>query len=232
MPFPKKTQGLQTAGIAYYGESFAGYTPKEQIIAMIPAFKQCYFEIKKNNAKPKIKAVLTEFNRQSYPQVFHIDPNKASKLLKKWDIEFEERQSQAYIDEQRRAIKEQDDIQLSYTDEALERGTRTLSGELLNDAMMMLKEDQQNQDEMNNNDLLNRRKYITNVLSSVTRLVHGKATLALKASEEKRNNASFLMTILSKATAGTLSNNEVSLLESTYKKEEQPIEQQNKGETI
>lgn len=228
-----KTQGdvatgtiIPTAAKAYYGDAFTGYTSKDQIDIMLPDFKRCYFEIRKINEKPKIKAVLTEFNRQSYPQTFFIEPQKASKLLKKWNKEYEHQQTVQFIDEQRAELQRRDETLLEYTDEKLERTTRTLGGELLNDALIMLRNDQQNAEDMTPQDIINRRKYITNVLSHATKLVHGKASLMLKASEEKRNTTSFLMTLLAKATAGTISESEMALLEDTYKNKERTIVEQ------
>jgi len=86
----------------------------------------------------------------------------------------------------------------------------------LNDAMQMLKEDQELEEIYTNDELIKRRSYIINVFSHATRLVHGKASLMLKASEESRNTAGFLMSLLSRATAGKITDEEMALLKSSY----------------
>jgi hypothetical protein len=80
----------------------------------------------------------------------------------------------------------------------------------------MLRDDQELEEIYNDETLMKRRNYIVNVFAHATRLVHGKAALMLKASEEKRNTAGFLMQLLSKATAGKMSDEEMSLLKSAY----------------
>jgi len=100
---------------------------------------------------------------------------------------------------------------LGVDDDILERGTRTLGGELLNDALHTLHE-QQEEGTFNRD----KRNYIVNVLNHTNKLVQGKATIKLKAAAEKRETAGFLMTLLSKATAGKLTDEEMRALETTY----------------
>jgi hypothetical protein len=79
----------------------------------------------------------------------------------------------------------------------------------------MLNDDQQLEEIYTDEVLIKRRNYILNVFGHVTKLVHGKAALMLKASEEKRNNASFLMTLLASATAGKMNDEQLDLLKGT-----------------
>jgi len=100
----------------------------------------------------------------------------------------------------------------------LEMGVKTLGGELLNDAMQMLRDDQELDEIYTNEELIKRRNYVVNVFSHVTKLVHGKAALMLKASAEKRENTSFLMDLLAQATSGNLTDEQLALLETSNTK--------------
>lgn len=92
----------------------------------------------------------------------------------------------------------------------LEQGLRTLAGELTNDAISVLHQDQK----LGLYDV-KRRLYCATVLAHVTKSVHGSASLRLKASAEKRENAGFLMNLLSKAAAGTLTDEEMKVLKAS-----------------
>lgn len=89
----------------------------------------------------------------------------------------------------------------------LEAGLRTLAGELTNDAISMLKQDQ----ELGSYDV-KRRMYMATVLGHVTKTVHGSASLKLKAAAEKRATTTLFVDLLAKASAGTLTDEELKRL--------------------
>jgi hypothetical protein len=100
--------------------------------------------------------------------------------------------------------------------DSLEETLQTFGGELLNDAMTQMRNDQDLEDMFESDELMRRKNHVLNVFSHVTTMVHSKASLMLKTSEEKRNNASFLMDLMKKSTSGEMSLEEIQALKSTY----------------
>ena len=158
-------------------------------------------------------------------RTFHPYTNQLRTWTKRWDadiirkkLNMREETALTPVKEIRQIVKTRGEeyAMTAPGDGELETGLRTLGGELLNDAMQMLRDDQELEETYDDETLIKRRNYIVNVFSHATKLVHGKAALMLKASEEKRSTAGFLMSLLSKATAGTMSDMEVSLLETAY----------------
>jgi len=112
---------------------------------------------------------------------------------------------------------ESGDIILGATNhDTLEQGANTLAGELINDALQTMRDTQELEDVYSTEEIIKRKNYVLNVMAHTTRLVHGKAALMLKASEEKRNNASFLMDLLAKASSGKMTPEEMEMLKIPY----------------
>lgn len=232
---PKKKK-IDAVGLHYYGDLFVGYMRIGDYKELIPLFKDFYYERRIKDAKLGLLDVVQSFNREvANPQgkLFHPYTTQLRSWIAKWNADIL-RQKMGMVEETaitpekniRQIIKTRGDEygMMVPSDNDLEAGVRTLGGELMNDAMQMLRDDQELEEVYDDEVLLKRRNYIVNVFAHATKLVHGKAALMLKASEEKRNTASFLMSLLSKATAGKLSDEEVGLLETTYspKQNEQP----------
>ena len=222
---------LDAVGLHYYGERFTGYMKIAELNDLIPAFKEYYYDKRIKDQQIGLLKVIQGFNAEvAYPQErkFHPYTTQVRNWVKKWNADILEQQMQMREESKDVAIIERKHIQQiiktkdaeglisAPDDNSLEAGVRTLGGELLNDAMQMLKDDQALEEIHDDETLIKRRNYITNVFAHVTRLVHGKAALMLKASEEKRNNAGFLMDLLAKATSGKLSDKEMEMLETTY----------------
>lgn len=235
---PEKKKKLDAVGLHYYGDKFEGYMRVGDYKELIPLFKDFYYERRIKDAKLGLLDAVQSFNREiAYPQgkLFHPYTTQLRSWVTKWNADIM-RQRMGMVEETaitpekqiRQIVKVRGDENslMAPADSDLEGGVRTLGGELLNDAMQMLRDDQELEEVYDDEVLMKRRNYIVNVFGHVTKLVHGKAALMLKASEEKRNTASFLMSLLSKATAGKLSDEEVGLLETTYspapKQNEQP----------
>src|SRR3990167_3518380 len=158
-------------------------------------------------------------------RLFHPSISQVRTWRKKWDLDLIQQMTDKDIKIIERKnvhqiIKTRDDnrklVLGAADDEQLEAGVRTLGGELLNDAMQMLRDDQELEEIYTDETLIKRRNYIVNVFSHATRLVHGKAALMLKASAEKRDTAGFLMSLLARATSGQMSDEEMGLLKSAY----------------
>lgn len=222
---PKKTNAV---GIAYYGSKFVRFMKLGELNDLIPAFKDYYYaaKIKDNNAR--LVRILQAFNTEvcePMGRVFHPHTIQVKTWRSKWDLDL----MQQIQDKDLKIIERKNIHQIIKTrnderalvlgqvdDNELEAGVKTLGGELLNDAMQMLRDDQELEEIYDDETLIKRRNYIVNVFAHATRLVHGKAALMLKASEEKRNTAGFLMSLLSRATAGKMSDEEMGLLKSAY----------------
>lgn len=226
-----KEKRLDPVGIRTYGERFTGYQKIEVYKDLLPAFKDFYYTKKTENPNAFLYDILQGFNAEvcePLGRTFFPYPTQVKSWRAKWDLDIKAIVLKAK-DESMQIIPRTTPDQIIKTrgegnelmlgapsDSDLEMGTRTLAGELLNDAMQMLKDDQEIGEVYDDEVLIKRRSYIVNVFAHATRLVHGKAALMLKASQEKRENAGFLMSLLSKATAGTLSEEQMSVLETAY----------------
>lgn len=223
-----KVKKIDPIGKSYYGEGFTGYQKMDEYLDLIPQYKEYYYEQKVKDLKTGLLTIIQGFNEKfCYPNNRKLHPYTTTirRWADRWNADIiKEKLGMVEDDnifknkEVRQIVKTRSDgyAMTIPSDNELEAGVRTLGGELLNDAMQMLRDDQELEDYYPDDVLMKRRNYIINVFGHTTRLVHGKAALMLKASEEKRNTASFLMNLLSKATAGKLSDEELGLLETTY----------------
>lgn len=222
------TPTMLSIGRNYYGRGFKGFNRIDEIRDLLPSFKAYYYECKIKDKDALLNQIMKGFNKdlcEPMNRVFHPLPESLRQWRKKWDADIlathynmrVETDKNAAIAKDAQIIKTREaDGYVTPSDHELEAGVRTLGGELLNDALMMLRNDQ-NMDEAYSDDIaVKRRNYVVNVFSTVTRMAQGKASLLLKASEEKRNNAGFLMGLLAKAQSGKLSDDEMSALKTTY----------------
>lgn len=214
--------------IGVYGEEFERYQRLAEYTDLIPSFKDWYYTKKTANDRETLTNILRTFNAEVCAPLgrkFHPKLEAIRSWRKRWDLDLI--QTIKGLDHEvtdKRNIyqviktRNQDNelVNGGISDGELEHGIKTLGGELLNDAMQMLRDDQELEDIYDNDELMKRRSYIINVFSHATKLVHGKAALMLKASAEKRDTAGFLMNLLSRASAGKISDEEVSVLKSAY----------------
>lgn len=227
------TRKKDAVGLCYYGDTFTGYQKVGELTELIPLFKDYYYErriahmeVKRGDLLRTIQAFNIEVAAPRGMK-FHPYTTQLRSWVKKWDADIlatkrgmtEEETAVVPLKTIRQIVKTrgEEDTLLAPDDNSLEAGVRTLGGELINDAMQMLQDEQSNPPDFLEGELaIKRRNYVVNVFSHATKLVHGKAALMLKASEEKRNTAGFLMNLLAKATAGKMSDTEVELLETAY----------------
>ena len=222
------TRKIDPVGKMMFGEKFKGFMKTSEVVDQIPAFKDFYYQAKIKNPNETLTNILQSFNKEVCEPMgilFHPYMYQLRTWRKKWDLDLIQQMADkdVAITEKRnihQIIKTRDDerrlVLGAPQDADLEAGVRTLGGELLNDAMQMLKDDQELEDIYDDETLIKRRNYIVNVFAHATKLVHGKAALMLKASEEKRNTAGFLMSLLARASAGKMTDEEMQLLKGAY----------------
>ncbi len=201
--------------LSFY-EGFDGHYHKlAEIRDLIPQFKAFYYaEKRKDQSRSAIK-IINDFNRQIAPLTFFPWEKQYRLWRKKWDAEL--LAEAGYLQQQRemrQLIKLQDEQNaVIVPDEyALERGAHTLAGELLNDAMSLLKRDQDDEESFDDEILIKRRNYILNVFNYVTKAVHGKEALNIKSNAEKRETLGFITALLNRSTAGKITDEEMAIL--------------------
>ncbi|KKT20046.1 MAG: hypothetical protein UW02_C0002G0038 [Candidatus Nomurabacteria bacterium GW2011_GWB1_43_7] len=234
-----KTKKPDPVGLRIFGDTFKHYMRIAEYVDLIPAFKDFYYQAKIKDPNENLTDICRNFHKEVCDPVgrlFHPSMSQMRVWRKKWDLDLmQQMTNKDLVVVERKNIHQiiktrNDDRALvlgQADDNQLEAGVRTLGGELLNDAMQMLRDDQELEEIYDDETLIKRRNYIVNVFAHATRLVHGKAALMLKASEEKRNTAGFLMSLLSRATAGKMSDEEMGLLKSAYApKQNEPAQSQ------
>lgn len=227
---PVKERKIDPVGKQIYGEKFTGFQKVAEFRDLIPAFKELYYEMRIKDPKVTLTAICHRYNEivfEKHGRYFYPSMSHMRQMRKVWDADMLAKRGLSEYEEDKKVKgivkmrKENGDFSVP-GDGDLEDGVRTLGGELLNDAMQMLRDDREDEDIISGDALIKRRNYIVNVFSHATKLVHGKAALMLKASEEKRNTAGFLMTLLARATSGKMTEEEMALLESSYASAEIP----------
>lgn len=220
-------QTSNTKKFSFY-ENFDGrYHKVHEIRDLIPQFKAFYYAEKRKDPSMSAIKIINAYNAQIAPLAFFPWEKQYKSWRKKWDAEL--LAIEGYQEEQkevRQLIKVRDERSALIVpeDETLEAGARTLAGELLNDAMGILKKDQEEEDLYDDDIIVKRRNYVLNVYNHVTRSAHSKAALNLKSNAEKRQTMGFLMDLMSMATAGKLSEDDMSLLKQSAAQTEQPLE--------
>lgn len=227
----EKVKKIDPVGLAYYGGKFTRWMRIGEYKDLLPAFKDFYYQEKVKDPNKNLTDILKNFNTEVCDPVgrmFHPMPTQIRLWRKKWDLDLMQQMKQIQnkdleVIERKNVhqiIKTRDEernlVLGAPDDNQLEAGVRTLGGELLNDAMQMLRDDQELEEIYDDETLIKRRNYVVNVFAHATRLVHGKAALMLKASAEKRDTASFLMSLLARASSGKMTDEEMGLLKSSY----------------
>lgn len=226
---------INAVGLSYYGEFFRKYHRIGEIKELIPEFKEFYYEEKIKDPKKGLLHILQEFNKEhAYPhgKQFHPYPTQVKLWTTKWNKDINEKRLEQGLEvipkpNVKQIMKtrgEDGEITLGSTSDGdLEMGMKSLAGELINDALQVMKDTQELEEVYTAEELIKKKNYVLNVMAHTTRLVHGKAALMLKASEEKRNNTTFLMDILAKAASGQMSQEEMDVLKIPYQKHGQPV---------
>ena len=212
---------------AWYGERFQGYMKLEECRKLIPSFKDFYYTKRAMDEACGMEVIVRLFDIEyCEPRGLMFFPSRQNlrKWIDKWDADIKNQLAVGKALDKRPEViqlartRDADDKLLAEApmDQTLEGGLRTLAGELMNDAVTMLREDQANPEIYEDEVLVKRKNYVVNVFGHITKMVQGKAALLLKASEEKRANAGFLMDLLAKAQSGKLTDGDISMLKSAY----------------
>ena len=204
-----------TKKFSFY-ENFDGrYHKVGEIKELIPQFKVFYYAEKRKEPERSAIKIINDFNKQITPLTFFPWEKQYRLWRKKWDAELI---AERGYSQQQRAIRQivklrdEQDAAIVPDEYALEIGAHTLAGELLNDAMSILKRDQENEDSYDEEILIKRRTYILNVFNYVTRAVHSKESLKIKSNAEKRETLGFLTALINRSTAGKITDDEMALL--------------------
>lgn len=233
----KKGNPITKMGVRLFGNFFNGFMKTDACKPFIEGFKEFYFKKRLESDDRPPMELVKEYNELFlYPdfKAFHPYPATVAAWSKRWDYDIYEKVKNKVItvDSKNKYVEQllitrdnfNELIAQPPSDSSLEAATRTLAGELVNDALNMLKQDQGLEEAYDDEVIVKRRNYILNVLARVTTTVQGKQALILKASEEKRNTAGFLMDLLAKASAGTITPEEMDLLKSSYNNPTQDVQ--------
>ena len=208
-------QTSNTKKFSFYDNFDGRYHKVGEIKELIPQFKVFYYAERRREPNRSAIKIINDFNKQIAPLTFFPWEKQYRLWRKKWDAELlAENGYKRQQREMRQIIKLQDDENtVIVPDEyALEVGTHTLAGELLNDAMNLLKRDQEDESVYDEEIIVKRRNYILNVFNYVTRAVQGKEALTLKSNADKRETFGFLTALINRSTAGRITADEMALL--------------------
>lgn len=214
----KPVQTRYTSKFSFY-ENFDGHYHKvHEIRDLIPQFKAFYYAEKRKDLSMSAIKIINAYNAQITPLTFFPWEKQYKSWRKKWDAEL--LAIQGYHEEQKEVrelvkVRDERSALIVPEDETLEAGARTLAGELLNDAMGILKQDQEQEDLYEDDIIVKRRNYVLNVYNHVTRSAHSKEALRLKSNAEKRETMGFLMDLMSHATAGKITDDQMEILKAS-----------------
>lgn len=215
MEDPKAQKNTTQPKFSFY-EGFDGkYHKVGDIQELIPQFKAFYYAERRKEAGRSAIKIINDFNKEIAPFTFFPWEKQYRLWRKKWDTEL--LAEQGLKEEQRKLrqiikVRDEQNALIVPDEYALQTGAHTLAGELLNDAMEILKRDQESEDAYKDEIIVKRRNYVLNVFNYVMKASHSKEALNLKANADKRQTADFMMTILNRATAGKLTGEDIELL--------------------
>lgn len=212
--------------ILYMARTPSTYKNLEALRPYIAQFKEYYYKQMLTEVAQNPNKILSTFN-QEYPEVgFFPNPAQYRKWQSLWNVDLDAKRCSMNLTPlyQESVVIVRDDMGKLIAPppvENIEEGTRSLAGELLNDAMGMLKDDQQRGAELYTDDILiKRKKYVLNVYNFISRNAMAAETLRLKQQANVRENTNFLMDLLRRSAAGKISEEEMALLRNSTKIDE------------
>lgn len=204
-----------------YGDKFDGvYTRVAEMRDLLPEFKELYYERRKENPNYSAMKLIAEFNDLIHPKRFYPYKNQYRVWRRRWDADILAmlRGAKLATDSEVNKLiqtRDADGVILPPSDELLEMGSRTMAGELMNDAMGMLHYDQNlGEDFFEDEILVKRRKYVLDVFKHVSDSVTKKEAIKLKKAQGQRETASFMMDLLRQSTAGKITPEQMDTLKS------------------
>lgn len=217
----KAQRNSKATRFSFY-EGFDGkYHKVGEIQGLIPQFKEFYFTERRQEPEKSAIKIINDFNKQISPLTFFPWEKQYRLWRKKWDAIL--LAENGYREEQKKVrqliqLKDTQGVDVVPNEYALEAGTNTLAGELLNDAIGMLKADQTDSDLYEEEILIKRRSYILNVFNYVNRAVQGKESLKLKSNADKRETLGFLTEMINRSAAGQITPNEFKMMRESLRK--------------
>lgn len=205
----------------YLGNVTGHYQKIGELRDLIPKFKDFYYSKMEENPNYSKLKIIDEFNNIISPQIFKPWASQYRRWYRRWDEDILAKiagAKSAIMSSEIQAIKTRDENNslIIPTEQELESGAKNLAGELMNDAMGILKSDQMNEDLYDDEVLIKRRTYVLNVFNYVMRAVTAKEALVIKRQQEKRETAGFLMDLIRRSTAGRITPDEMSLLKQSF----------------
>ena len=219
---PQKKEYLNCQGkkLGCWYKNFDGkFNKLAEIRDLIPRFKDFYYEKKLEDSSWTSTRMIDAFNELITPQKFFPTGDMYRRWRRHWDDEIAQKalgMKLSKIDERIVVTRNERNELLSPSDNELELGGKTLAGELMNDAMNILKNDQAKEELYDDEIIVKRRHYVLNVFNFVMRAVHTKQMLLIKGQAEKRETAGFLMDIVRRSTAGKITPEEMVLLKQSF----------------
>lgn len=195
----------------------------EDIRVLIPEFKEFYYSQMLTNGAANPNSIITNFNSLHPDYDFYPDGLQYKKWQGLWMDDINSKRAgmslKPIINSQLIKVRGADESLLPAPDNTdIEVGTRTLAGELMNDALNILKDDQKRGEELYSDEvLIKRRKHVLAVYNFVSRNATATEAVNLKKQANARENTNFLMDLLRRSTAGKISDDEMSLLRSSVK---------------
>ena len=221
---PKANSGVEPEGVRPTGKTllhafYKRFPGKCMTVGeckdLLPQFKQYYFERKREEIETSAMSIINDFGEKIAPLFFTPYPQQFKLWRANWDrtlmaergMVLEERKHSAVI---RKAIQTVDDAGnlLAPDEDTLEMGNRVLAGELLHDALKIIKAEDAERIMFDEDTRIKRKNYVLNI----TKNLQGSEALKLKRSAESRENANFLITLLRKAQAGLITVNDLKLM--------------------
>lgn len=205
------------------GKQLSKYRKLEELRPYVAEFKEYYYQRMLAQAAANPQSVLNDFNKDHPDYMFWPYAPQYRKWQNMWNIDINAKRSGMSLAPivSKNLVTVRDKLGgliAPPPTSDIEAGSRTLAGELMNDAMSMLEDDKKRGDELYTDDILiKRRKYILSVYNFVSRNSMSAEMLNIKKQENTRENTNFLMDLLRRSTAGKISKEEMSLLRSSTK---------------
>jgi len=219
---PQKKEYLNSQGkkLGCWYKNFDGkFNKLAEIRDLIPKFKDFYYSKKLEDPNWSSVKLIDSFNAIITPQRFFPTSDMYNRWRKHWDDDIAQKtlgMKLSKIDEKIIVTRNERNELLVPNENQLEQGAKTLAGELMNDAMNILKNDQVKEELYDDEIIVKRRHYVLNVFNFVMRAVHTKQALAIKSQTEHRETTGFLMDIVRRSTAGKITPEEMVLLKQSF----------------
>lgn len=215
----------------YQSYKFTGKKSKvEEVREHLPLFRDYYIKHRvKEGKKTSLITLVDNFNEENPDIYFFPNISVIQKHRKLWDGEIAkritpDRQEQLMIlqsleSKKRSTIVPMTRDQIIPTSDNLVAGAAQLGKVLVDDAFQTMQDSQSNGYE-DEEILIKKKQYALNVFSYVMRAAQGSQMVDIKRNAEKRETAGFMLDLMSRATAGNLSSEDMQLLTGSVKKEE------------